>query len=161
MNRKDMFFYDSPLGSILIVEKGSAITELHFSDKERPCETPCRETTLLKKAALQLDEYFSGNRKFFDLPLAPCGTDFQQNVWRALQDIPYGQTRSYGQIAEAAGNEKAARAVGMANNRNPIAIIIPCHRVIGSDGKLVGYGGGLDKKAYLLDLEKRNTGAQS
>ncbi len=158
MKKKKMFFYDSPLGKITIVEEGSAITQLYFSSEVPYHDTPCSETALLKKAVLQLDEYFAGKRKSFDLPLAPGGTAFQQKVWRALQLIPYGQTRSYRQIAKAAGNEKAARAVGMANNRNPLAIVIPCHRVIGSDGKLVGYGGGLDKKAYLLDLEKKSAG---
>ena len=98
----------------------------------------------------------AGRRREFQLPLAPKGTEFQQKVWKALLDIPYGETRSYGEIARAIGNPKASRAVGMANNRNPIAIIIPCHRVIGSTGKLVGYGGGLDKKEFLLNLERQN-----
>ncbi len=153
MKTRNMF-YDSPLGRILITQEGPAITELQFLEEEPSCETG--ETALLKAAALQLDEYFRGERKHFALPLAPKGTAFQQRVWEALQGIPYGETRSYGQIAQAVGNGGAARAVGMANNRNPIAIVIPCHRVIGADGKLVGYGGGLDKKAYLLELEGRN-----
>ena len=108
------------------------------------------------KEAAQLEQYFAGRRKTFELPLAPEGTAFQLKVWQALQEIPYGETRSYGQIARAVGNEKAARAVGMANNQNPISIIIPCHRVIGADGKLVGYGGGLERKACLLELERRH-----
>ncbi len=102
------------------------------------------------------DEYFAGGRKDFDLPLCPRGTEFQKKVWSALREIPYGETRAYGEIAAAVGNPKAARAVGMANNRNPISVIVPCHRVIGSDGKLVGYGGGLDIKEFLLDLEREH-----
>lgn len=118
-------------------------------------EVRCMNTPLLKMAAEQLREYFEGERKDFNLPLSPVGTKFQLKVWKALQTIPYGETRSYRQVAEIIGNPKACRAVGMANNRNPIAIIIPCHRVIGADGNLVGYGGGLDLKQQLLDLEKQ------
>lgn len=112
------------------------------------------ETELLKKAGDQLTEYFQGKRKVFDLPLEPAGTEFQKKVWRALCTIPYGQTRSYGEIATQIGNPKACRAVGGANNKNPIMIFIPCHRVIGADGSLVGFGGGLYAKKYMLDLEK-------
>jgi len=115
------------------------------------------ETELLKEASRQLAEYLDGFRKTFDLPLNPQGTEFQKKVWNALCDIPYGEIRSYKQIAEAVGNPKASRAVGMANNRNPIMIFIPCHRVIGSNGSLVGYGGGLDMKEKLLSLEKVKT----
>lgn len=158
MKKRSVFFYDSPLGRILVAEENQAITELYFSGEAGSPGSVYHETPLLKEAALQLKEYFSGERKVFDLLLAPTGTAFQQKVWQALQGIPYGQTRSYAQIARIAGNEKAARAVGMANNKNPISIIIPCHRVIGSDGKLVGYGGGLDKKAYLLKLEREHAG---
>lgn len=104
----------------------------------------------------QLNEYLEGSRKLFDVKYKIEGTEFQKKVYKALCDIPYGETRSYKEIAIAIGNEKAVRAVGMANNRNPITIIVPCHRVIGSNGKLVGYAGGLDMKEYLLDLEKRN-----
>jgi len=114
------------------------------------------ETPLIKTAAAQLWEYFKGKRKKFDLPLLLRGTDFQVAVWKALQKIPFGETRSYKEVAEAAGNSKACRAAGMANNRNPIVIIVPCHRVIGADGSLTGYGGGLDLKQYLLDLEQGN-----
>ena len=103
---------------------------------------------------MQLDEYFNGNRKKFDLPLVLHGTDFQISVWKALQDIPYGKTRSYGEIAARIGSPKASRAVGMANNRNPIVIIVPCHRVLGHNGSLTGFAGGLDLKQGLLDLEK-------
>ena len=108
---------------------------------------------LLAEAARQLHEYFTGERKAFDLPLSIKGTDFQQAVWNALMDVPYGETRTYGEIAKAIGKPKAARAVGMANNRNPVSIVIPCHRIIGADGSLTGYGGGLNAKEFLLKLE--------
>ncbi|MBQ5683798.1 MAG: methylated-DNA--[Peptococcaceae bacterium] len=113
----------------------------------------CRETPLLLEAKRQLEEYFAGLRAAFSLPLAPEGTDFQKAVWRELENIPYGETRTYGQIARALGNPKASRAVGMANHKNPVAIMIPCHRVIGADGSLTGYAGGLDIKEALLRLE--------
>lgn len=112
------------------------------------------ETDLLKKAGDQLIEYFQGKRKVFDLPLKPAGTEFQKKVWKALCSIPYGQTRSYGEIAAQIGNPKACRAIGGANNKNPVMIFIPCHRVIGADGSLVGFGGGPYAKKYMLDLEK-------
>lgn len=111
------------------------------------------ETALLREAGSQLLEYFQGKRKEFVLPLSPNGTKFQQKVWQALCTIPYGETRSYGQIAAQIGQPKASRAVGGANNRNPIMIFIPCHRVIGADGSLTGFGGGLEAKKYLLELE--------
>ena len=111
------------------------------------------ETPLLREAERQLKAYLAGRLRNFDLPLAPRGTPFQQKVWAALTAIPYGETRSYKQVAEAVGCPKGCRAVGMANNRNPIAIVIPCHRVIGADGALVGYGGGLAVKEVLLRLE--------
>jgi len=114
------------------------------------------ETQLLKKANQQLQEYLIGKRKIFDLPLAPRGTEFQQKVWSSLQEIPYGKTNSYKDIAKNIGNIKACRAVGMANNKNPILIFIPCHRVIGANGKLVGYAGGLNVKEKLLEIEKQN-----
>lgn len=155
MKNNSMFFYPSPLGRILIVEDGTSITELYFTAAVGARDAVFQETALLKEAGRQLAQYFAGERKLFALPLAPQGTPFQLRVWKALQGIPYGQTRSYGEIARAVGNEKACRAVGMANSKNPISIIIPCHRVIGANGKLVGYGGGLDKKSYLLELEKQ------
>jgi len=111
-------------------------------------------TVLIQSAAAQIDEYLAGARTQFSLPLALHGTEFQQEVWQALQTIPYGETRSYKDIAAAIGRPKALRAVGMANNRNPIAIIVPCHRVIGRDGSLTGYGGGLPLKQRLLELEQ-------
>ena len=112
------------------------------------------ETVLLKEAIRELNEYFDGKRTSFDLQLELQGTEFQKKVWKALKEIPFGETRSYGEIAKIIGNEKACRAVGMANNKNPIAIIVPCHRVIGANGKLVGYAGGVDLKEKLLNLEK-------
>lgn len=113
------------------------------------------ETALIKEAAKQLNEYLGGKRRVFDIPLALEGTPFQKAVWKALTDIPYGETRSYREIAESIGQPKACRAVGMANNKNPAAIFVPCHRVIGSNGKLVGYAGGMDVKEKLLALERQ------
>ncbi|HZK34306.1 MAG TPA: methylated-DNA--[protein]-cysteine S-methyltransferase [Bacillota bacterium] len=115
-----------------------------------------KETELLSQASQQLFDYLDGERYSFDLPLAAEGTAFQQRVWQALEAIPYGQVKSYKDIAIAIGNKNAARAAGMANNKNPIPIIIPCHRVIGANGQLIGYSGGLDIKRYLLDLEKKH-----
>lgn len=116
-------------------------------------DTCCTPDALLRQAVRELEEYFAGTRRSFTLPLAPAGTPFQQAVWNALRTIPYGETRSYGQIAAQIGRPKACRAVGMANNRNPIAIVVPCHRVVGSTGALVGYAGGLSVKERLLTLE--------
>ena len=145
------FTYETILGSVTFVEEDGALLAV---TTHRSYEGICQETPLIKEACRQLSEYLKGERKTFDLPLNPKGTDFQKCVWRALCDIPYGETRTYKQIAEAIGNPKAVRAVGMANNRNPITIIVPCHRVIGANGKLVGYGGGLEMKEFLLRLEK-------
>ena len=125
--------------------------------RQNPQEYILEETELILECKKQLEEYFAGKRKTFDLPLVPKGTEFQQKVWKALQEIPYGETRTYGEIAAAIGNPKAARAVGMANNKNPIGIIIPCHRVVGANGKLVGYAGGMEKKEFLLELERNNS----
>lgn len=146
------FGMETPLGLMTLVGEGDWLTQLHFGLAPGPVEPG--ETALLREAARQLTAYFQGRLRDFDLPLRPSGTAFQKAVWTQLQRIPYGETRSYGEIARACGNAKAARAVGMANNRNPISIIIPCHRVIGADGKLVGYGGGLDIKTRLLELER-------
>ena len=145
------YSYETALGSVTFVEEDGAllaITTQHTYEGER------LETPLIQEAYRQLTEYLIGVRKCFDLPLNPRGTEFQQQVWKALCDIPYGETRSYKQIAEAIGNPKAVRAVGMANNRNPLLIVIPCHRVIGANGKLVGYAAGIEMKEYLLKLEK-------
>jgi len=148
------FTYDSPFGNIIIESDGNAITGVRTGADEKP--TGKKEaSTLTDITAMQLREYFAGTRKKFDVPLNPQGTDFQLSVWKALQNIPYGKTRSYKQIAQAIGNPKASRAVGMANNKNPIWILIPCHRVIGADGSLTGYGGGIEMKKRLLGIEKR------
>ncbi len=144
------YSYETELGSITFMEEDGALLAI---STRRSNEGICQETALIKEAHLQLDEYLKGERKTFRLPLNPKGTDFQKRVWKALCEIPYGETRSYKQISEAIGNPKAVRAVGMANNRNPLLIVVPCHRVIGANGKLVGYASGLDKKAFLLDLE--------
>ncbi|HOB21123.1 MAG TPA: methylated-DNA--[protein]-cysteine S-methyltransferase [Candidatus Atribacteria bacterium] len=153
-----IYYYDTDIGRISIAQNESAITGLYFPGYEDKALAGAivMETELLRQAGRQLKEYFSGTRKAFDLPLEPAGTPFQQRVWKALKDIPYGEVRTYKDIATAIGDPKACRAVGMANNKNPIAIIIPCHRVIGSNGKLIGYGGGLHIKQYLLELEKGN-----
>lgn len=145
--------YKTPIGEITLVCKENVITELSFGEKYLK-DGIRRETELLCRGAKQLAEYFEGHRKQFSLPLEPEGTEFQKRVWTELQRIPYGETRSYKEIACAVGNVNACRAVGTANNRNPIAILIPCHRVIGSNGALIGYAGGLHTKDYLLRLEK-------
>lgn len=138
----------SPFGLLTLTEENGAITALRFGGSAANDASP-----VLDAAETQLREYFAGERQSFDLPLAPAGTPFQRAVWDALCAIPYGETRTYAQIAAAIGSPKACRAVGMANNRNPIAILIPCHRVIGASGSLTGYAGGLDVKQALLALE--------
>lgn len=151
---KNVFYYETIIGSIGIADNGKEITDIFFKKDNILGDFNIAETELIKKAIKQLNEYFNGTRISFDLPLSLEGTDFQKLVWNTLKAIPYGETKSYKDIAEAIGNPKACRAVGMANNKNPISIIIPCHRVIGSNGKLVGYGGGVEIKKQLLDLEK-------
>lgn len=143
-------YYDSPFGPIRI-GYDKAICSICHVEQAGNDHAPA---PLSDRAAEQLEEYFRGERQEFDLPFAPVGTPFQTAVWEALKEIPYGETRSYGQIAAAIGNPKASRAVGMACNRNPIWIVIPCHRVVGSTGKLTGYEGGLDMKRALLEHEK-------
>lgn len=152
----NLYYYETEIGKIGIAENGIAITDLFFVNEHEPLDSILEETDLLKNASKQLREYLEGRRFCFDLPIKTEGTEFQLKVWKALESIPYGQTRSYKQIAEMVGRPKAYRAVGMANNKNPISIIIPCHRVIGANGDLVGYGSGLDKKDILLRLEKEN-----
>ena len=153
IDMEKIFFYETPVGKLCIGEEDGVIVRTTWS--KIPTEYILEETELILQCKMQLDEYFRGERKTFDLPLAPKGTDFQKKVWNALQKIPYGETKTYGEIAAAVGNPKAARAVGMANNKNPIGIIIPCHRVVGANGKLVGYAGGMDKKEWLLQLERK------
>ena len=145
---------DTPLGKVSIAQTDCAISHIFFGDADDLSGYEYRETTLLKEAHIELHEYFTGLRTQFDVPLAPRGTAFQESVWAALCTIPYGETRSYKDIAIQIDNPDAMRAVGMANNRNPIPIIIPCHRVIGANGSLVGYGGGLHIKEFLLELER-------
>ena len=150
------YFYDFPIGKVGIAESNGAISHVFFDDTtNKPKNAETKETPLIKRAAGQISEYFEGKRIEFDLPLTYDGTVFQISAWEALRKIPYGEVRSYKEQAVAVGNAKACRAVGMANNRNPISIIIPCHRVVGSSGKLVGYGGGLGIKKFLLKLENR------
>lgn len=148
-------YVETEIGLIGIREKDQGITEIFFADQEMEQQQTEQPTELLLRAEKQLLEYLAGKRTTFDLPLTPIGTEFQKSVWNALQTIPYGQTASYKMIAEQIGKPKACRAVGLANNRNPIVIVIPCHRVIGSNGRLVGYGGGLPIKQHLLELEHK------
>ena len=145
------YTYETVLGSVTFIEEDGALLSISMQETDRGIE---QETPLIKDALLQLSEYLRGERKKFDIPFRMRGTEFQIQVWKVLQNIPYGETRSYKQIAEAIGNPKAVRAIGMANNRNPLLIVIPCHRVIGKDGSLVGYGEGIEMKEFLLRLEK-------
>ncbi|MCZ0954964.1 MAG: methylated-DNA--[protein]-cysteine S-methyltransferase [Rhodospirillaceae bacterium] len=148
---------ESPVGELLIVADEATVRMIGFREGQHPGSVKegwRQGGSLVAEVGRQLDEYFEGRRRQFDLPLAPSGTPFQLRAWKALQDIPYGATRSYGEQARAMGQPKAVRAVGAANGRNPIAIVVPCHRVIGGDGRLTGYGGGLDVKQYLLELER-------
>ncbi|MBH1939521.1 methylated-DNA--[protein]-cysteine S-methyltransferase [Mobilitalea sibirica] len=151
------FYYNTKIGKIRITEDGAGITQVSLvGDTENVKDTleyKLRETDNIKNAASQLMQYLEGTRKEFTIPLHPQGTIFQLKVWEALRSIPYGETRTYKQIAEMIGNPKASRAVGMANHNNPIMCMIPCHRVIGANGSLTGYAGGLDIKEKLLELE--------
>jgi methylated-DNA-[protein]-cysteine S-methyltransferase len=153
---KKMFFHDTPIGAIGIAEEDERISRVCFCGEKNLAGFEVCETPLIRKAVVQFEEYFSGKRRQFCLPLLLSGTDFQRAVWNALQTIPFGETRSYQEIAVLLGRPKASRGVGMANHHNPLAIVIPCHRVIGSDGSLTGYAGGLPAKQYLLELEKRH-----
>jgi methylated-DNA-[protein]-cysteine S-methyltransferase len=148
------YYYDTVLGKIGAAEKEGKLIHLSLQLPIFQEEAVEMETPLLKKVQKELTEYFLGQRKAFDIPLNPMGTEFQKKVWQALLEIPYGETCSYGEIAKRVQNPRAARAVGMANHHNPIMILIPCHRVVGAKGKLVGYAGGIDKKKVLLHLEK-------
>ena len=147
----------SPVGRLTLVGSGDDLIGLHFEDDPRAptagTEGCVRDDLRLRPAVVQMEEYFAGRRTRFDLSVAPRGTPFQRQVWKALQRIPYAETTSYGELARSIGKPGAFRAVGGANNRNPIAIIIPCHRVIGADGSMTGYGGGLPNKQLLLALE--------
>jgi len=150
--KRSCWIVESPIGPLTLWEENGHLTELHFGASDA-AEPFLQKTPLAQEAQRQLSAYFAGELQRFDLPLAPKGTAFQQACWQALLEIPYGQTRSYAEQAAAIGNPKATRAVGMANHRNPLPILIPCHRVVGKSGKLTGYAGGIDIKAYLLNLE--------
>jgi len=147
-------YYRSPIGAVEILGTEEGVTEVNFVRRKRPGAT--RPHQVLRTAISQIDEYFRGKRRRFSVPLSAAGTDFQMKVWRRLVRIPYGGTATYGELARAVGRPKAGRAVGQANHRNPISILIPCHRVIGGDGRLVGYGGGLWRKEWLLAHERKN-----
>ena len=142
----------SPLGNIRIGRDDTGITELKFTEEP----VSISEDELLCRCAQELEEYFLGNRTVFDLPLSLKGTEFQKKVWNILTDIPYGHTETYGSIALKAGNPQASRAVGSACHNNPVWILIPCHRVIGKNGSLTGYAGGIERKQKLLEMEKKN-----
>lgn len=147
---------DSPVGVITLVGDGTVLSGLYLTEqRHHPGKAGFgpEDELAFPNVVRQLDAYFAGRLTTFDVPLAPVGTPFQQRVWQALLDIGYGTTQSYGAIARRIGQPNAARAVGLANGRNPISIIVPCHRVVGSDGRLVGYGGGIERKQYLLGLE--------
>ena len=157
---KNYFIYHSVIGDLRIESNGKEITKISFSnDSFTDLNTHnkiFKKDTAIDLACIELDEYFKGKRKNFSFPMLPEGTEFQNKVWKALIEIPYGEKRTYKDIAITIGNPKACRAVGLANNKNPLPIVVPCHRVIGSNGKLVGYAGGLDIKEKLLEIEKEN-----
>lgn len=154
-------YLETPIGTLLIAGDEEAVRRIDFPKHGKASRPQCGWTESSRgpvgEAVKQLREYFAGGRAEFDLPLAPEGTAFQRTVWRRLQDIPYGETISYGELAKRVGNPKASRAVGAANGRNPLPIVIPCHRVIGANGKLTGFGGGLPTKEALLALERQKT----
>ena len=146
----DKGYFKSPMGYIYIEGEKGYITKIQFCDEYIEIKSP----DYINECKKQLFEYFNGERKVFDLKQNPKGTEFQKKIWNELIKIPYGETKSYSEIAKNIGNPKACRAVGNANNKNPIGICIPCHRVIGKNGSLTGYAGGIDKKEYLLNIEK-------
>ena len=153
---------ETPIDALLLVGDETGLHQLHFEPHEPPAGVPHDDEGVLAPVVTQLREYFAGDRMTFDLPLSPAGSTFQQKVWMALRDIPYGRTTSYGEIAAELGQPTASRAVGLANGRNPLAVIVPCHRVIGANGALTGFGGGLERKRWLLEHERavlaRHTG---
>ncbi len=152
---------DSPIGAIRIEASGGAVVGVYLPDhKGAPPASEAGEETLLARARAQLREYFEGERLDFDLPLSATGTAFQEQVWAQLRGIPFGERRSYGALAKALGKPGASRAVGAANGRNPLSIVVPCHRVVGADGRLTGYAGGEAAKRWLLDHEARISAAR-
>ena len=170
MNQINIQRHQTEIGELVLGSFDGKLCLLGFGDREMrrvvdgrikkglDAEFVEQDDEILEKTRKQVDEYLNGNRKEFDITLLMVGTEFQRRVWKALMKVPYGVTSTYGQIAENIGSPKAVRAVGNANSANPISIIVPCHRIIGSDGELVGYGGGLSVKKRLLKLEQRNTG---
>ena len=148
------YCYDTVIGIVTIGSDGSHIVRIDFGEVDPGPSSEKRETSLIARAAAELRSYLAGNLRGFTVPVAPAGTPFQLAVLSAVREIPYGRTASYGEIAAAVGNPRASRAVGAANHRNPVPILIPCHRVIGRDGSLTGYGGGLALKERLLSLER-------
>lgn len=148
---RNVFYYNTKIGKLRIEDEGNYIVSVSTFDGNEPEQI--QETALIKATYLQLKEYFDGKRTTFDIPIRLEGTSFQTKVWEALRKIPYGETRSYGEIAKQIGSPKGARAVGGANHNNPILIIVPCHRVIGASGALVGFGAGIPVKEMLLKLE--------
>jgi len=156
-------YLDGPVGRLLLTADGAALTAIYLDPSRAPSPAERGWTCdpnmpPLVEAARQLDEYFEGRRREFELPMRPAGTDFQRRVWSSLGEIRYGETWSYGRLAKRIGNPNASRAVGLANGRNPIPILVPCHRVIGADGSLTGYGGGLERKSWLLAHEGHHCG---
>lgn len=151
-------YVESPVGRLLVAMRAGALHTLAFADTARQARTPeagwHHDEAALAPARRELEEYFAGQRQDFDIPVVTDGTPFQQDVWRALREIPYGTTVSYGELAQRIGRPSAVRAVGLANGANPVAIVVPCHRVIGADGSLTGFGGGLPVKRALLALER-------
>lgn len=151
----------TPIGDLILVRRGTALSAIYMQDhRHRPESStfgPAEDCTeeVFRSAVAQLSEYFEGTRTQFDMPLDPRGTEFQHRVWARLRAIPYGETRSYGQLAHELGSAGASRAVGMANGRNPLSIVVPCHRVIGANGAMTGFGGGVERKVWLLELERR------
>lgn len=156
INNISKLVIDTPIGLLQIIATDKAIVGVKPIDHVKNIVANEAANILVKKCKSELEEYFSGMRKSFDLPLRFEGTDFQKQVWQQLGKIPYGETRTYGEIAELIGKPKAARAIGMANHNNPILILAACHRVIGADGSLTGYAAGIEAKRYLLELEKKN-----
>ncbi|HKM33239.1 MAG TPA: methylated-DNA--[protein]-cysteine S-methyltransferase [Lachnospiraceae bacterium] len=153
----ELYHYQSPIGKLRIEIDGEAVTGLDIDNDEiDDTEGVYIQNPLIGKVIDELAEYFQGKRKDFDIPVKPSGTAFQLSVWKALQEIPYGETRTYGEVAAMIGNKKACRAVGGANHKNPIMILIPCHRVIGSDGSMVGFGAGITVKEKLLQIEREH-----
>lgn len=148
---------DSPLGPLYLGDEGGFLSLLVFSEDDPRLKVYVPGMSpILAETKKELSEYFTGERRLFQIPLRASGTEFQQKVWQELQAVPYGETRTYKDIAERVGSPRGSRAVGLANNKNPISIIIPCHRVVGQNGKLTGYAGGLDAKGFLLELEHRH-----